>query len=390
MGSLIIKPRSRIFHGHDWIMRHEIARVTGDPAPGEVVTLKDPRQRPLGSALYNPQSNIVARRFCRRRQDMDRDFLQRRIEQAAQHRRNLGWEEKGACRLVWSESDGLPGLIVDRFLDCLVVQTLTLGMDLRLPLIQEVLETLFQPRAIVERNDAPARQLEGLDSRCGVLRGELPDRLETSIGGVTFEVDLLQGQKTGLYLDQADNYAMAAGLAEGHRVLDCFCNEGGFALACAAAGARTVTAVESSEHHAERARQNARRLGLHVEVQTANAFDYLKQAARAGESYDLIILDPPSFTKTRRHLQEALRGYKEIHLRAASLLEAGGRLLTFCCSHHVGWSDFEGVVGDALVDARRSARLIRRLPQGSDHPILVNLPESEYLKGLDLEMIAAR
>lgn len=387
--AIVVKPRSRLLHGHDWVMKHEVARVQGEPAPGDVIMLKDPKMRPLGSAIYNPNSNIVARRFCRRRQKLDADFFQRRINQATAHRAKIPGEPD-ALRMVWSESDGLPGLIVDRFKDCLVVQTLTLAMDLRLELILDTLGELFSPRAIVERNDTPSRTLEGMEPRTGVVRGELPPALEVRIGGVDFQIDLLHGQKTGFYLDQAANYPLVAAEASGARVLDCFSNEGAFALACAKAGAASVTAVESSAHHAERARQNAERLGLRIDMVQQNAFDFLKNADRQKAAYDLIILDPPSFTRSRSRQADALRGYKEIHLRAAGLLDRGGRLMTFCCSHHIHGHEFEEVIRDALGDAKKSARLIRRFGQSPDHPVLLHLPESEYLKGLDLEIISAR
>jgi 23S rRNA (cytosine1962-C5)-methyltransferase len=389
MASIIVRPRARVFHGHDWVHDNEVLKVTGKPEDGAVVGLKDQRDRFLGSAIYNSRSKIPARRFSRQRQDLDADFFQRRIGMASEYRDKLGLDPR-ARREVWSESDGLPGLILDRYGDCVVMQTLTLAMDQRKDLIADAIETLLKPSCIIERNDAPVRKAEGMELHTGILRGAAPGPFEVTLAGVTFGIELPGGQKTGLYLDQADNYALVAQHAQGKRVLDCFSNQGGFALACAKAGASHVTALDISADACAAIEANAVRNGVRLDVTETNVFDWLKSAVTRGETYDLIILDPPSFTRDRARLNDALRGYKEIHLRAAQLLDNGGLLATFCCSHHVSDTIFLDVIRDAMVDAKKTARLRASYSQRADHPIILGLPESSYLKGHLLEMAPGR
>lgn len=394
MAGLIIAPKARIFHGHDWVYGSEVRAVFGNPAPGDVVLLKDQRDRYLGSAMYNPKSQIVARRFSRRKQDLDRDFFARRLSQAAMLReRWLPGEEM--MRLVWSESDGLPGLIVDRYRDVLVVQTLTLAMYQRLGLIRDILGDLFQPRCILVRNDSPMLVAEGLEQETCVAQGEMPEPFVAEGRGIKFVVDLATGQKTGLYLDQMQNYQDVARWARGRRVLDCFCNQGGFALACAKAGATHVTAVDISQEAVASVRRNAALNGVEVEAVAENAFDFLKResdAVRQGADprWDMIILDPPSFTRNKKGLTGAMRGYKEIHLRAMQMLPVGGVLSTFCCSHHASSSLFRDTIASAAVDGHSTLRLVATHGQSPDHPILLNLPETEYLKGFTFEMVPGR
>ncbi|MCB1233566.1 MAG: class I SAM-dependent rRNA methyltransferase [Verrucomicrobiae bacterium] len=392
MSTLVIKPRARLFHGHEWVYATEVQRVLGDPQPGAVVQLQNVKNRPLGSAIYNPHSQIVARRFSRRKQDLDADFFQRRIERALTLREAMGFSEP-VYRLVWSEADGLPGLVIDRYGPHFVLQTLTMAMDQRKKLIVKGLNAVFQPKSIIERNDSPIRKAEGLEAVTGVLHGASPGPLEIEVLGVRQTVDLLEGQKTGIYLDQIDNYAAVAALAKGARVLDCFCNQGGFALHCARAGAASVTAVDSSESAIATARVNAAANGLTIDFVAANAFDLLKKAESAlspGEEgpYDLIVLDPPSFTRNRKSLNDALRGYKEIHLRALKLLARDGILATFCCSHHVSRGEFLQVLCDASVDAKQTVRLLATHGQRRDHPVIPTLPETEYLKGHTVQAMA--
>ena len=391
MAGIIIKPRSRILHGHDWVYSSEVMKVWGNPEPGSIIAVKDGKDRLLGSAIYNPKSQIIARRFSRQRQELDADFFLRRISQSVKYREKRGVSTT-ACRIVWSESDALPGLIVDRYGDHLVVQTLTLAMDMRRDLITAALVEILKPVSIVERNDAPVRIAEGMEPRVSVLHGEAPAPFALSIGGMEFEVDLMRGQKTGFYLDQVDSYAAAAAHAKGRRVLDCFANQGAFALACAKAGAASVTAVEISEDACENVRRNATRNGLTVDVRAENVFDFLKAAESVPGSapYDLIILDPPSFTRSKGKLEDALRGYKDIHLRALKLLAPDGMLATFCCSHHVSRGDFLHMINDATVDTKRTLRQIATFSQAADHPIIPTLPETEYLKGFLFELAPGR
>ena len=386
MAGLIIAPRARIFHGHEWVYATEVRKSFGNPQPGDVITLKDFRDRPLGSAIYNPQSQIVARRFSRRKQDLDLDFFTRRISQALEYRQRASLDET-LCRIVWSESDGIPGLVVDRYGDHLSMQTLTLAMDLRKDLIRDALLAVLSPKSIVLRNDSPSRKAEGMETAIEMLHGENPGSFTVRANGLDFEIDLFDGQKTGLYLDQLESHAQVARLAAGKRVLDCFTNQGGFALACAKAGAAKVTAVDVSATACESARRNAALNGLDIEVIEHNVFDFLKHAS---PDYDLIILDPPSFTRNKKTLMDAMRGYKEIHLRSLKLLEKGGILSTFCCSHHAGRELFLENLADASVDAKKSLRLVEEHGQRADHPVLITIPETGYLKGFTVEVIASR
>ena len=389
MATVIIRPRARVFHGHDWVHDNEVLKVTGKPEDGAVVGLKDQRDRFLGSAIYNSRSKIPARRFSRQRQDLDADFFRRRMTMASEYRDKLGLDPR-ARREVWSESDGLPGLILDRYNDCVVLQTLTLAMDQRKDLIADAIEEILKPVCIVERNDAPVRKAEGLELHTGILRGTAPGPMEVTLAGIQFGLDLPGGQKTGLYLDQADNYALVAQHAKGQRVLDCFSNQGGFALAGALAGASEVTALDISADACAAIEANARRNNVRLNVTETNVFDWLKAATTRGDRYDLIVLDPPSFTRDRARLNDALRGYKEIHLRAAQLLDNGGLLATFCCSHHVSDAIFLDVITEAMVDAKKTARLRANYTQRPDHPVILGLPESSYLKGHLLEMAPGR
>jgi 23S rRNA (cytosine1962-C5)-methyltransferase len=386
MAGIVVKPRARILHGHDWVFSGEVLKAFGNPADGDVISLKDGKDRLLGSAIYNSKSQIVARRFSRRRQDLD--FFQRRIAQAVEYRARRGVNQR-LCRVVWSESDGLPGVIVDRYGDHAVLQTLTLAMDQRKELIVEALGKLGVA-SIIERNDAVVRRAEGMEPQVGVLFGEAPGETEIEVAGLRLTVDLMHAQKTGFYLDQLAHYETVARHAKGRRVLDCFTSQGAFALACAKAEAAHVTAVEGSAESLAQARKNAERNSLEVEWVEQDVFQFLRAAEKNGAEYDLIILDPPSFTKTKGGLHDALRGYRELHVRAFKLLSRDGLLATFSCSHHVTEMIFNQTISDALVDARRSARRLHRFEQALDHPVLPTLPETEYFKGVLLEMMPGR
>ena len=391
MAGIVVKPRARILHGHDWVFASEILKVFGKPADGDVISLKDGRDHLIGSAIYNSKSQIVARRFSRRKQDLDLDFFKRRIGQAAEYRQRRKIDNQ-LCRVVWSESDGLPGVIIDRYGDHFVLQTLTLAMDMRKELIVKAIVDLFGEKiTVIERNDAPVRKAEGLDSHTGILKDAAGSaRIEIEINGVTFDVDLVSGHKTGFYLDQRQNYAVVSECAKGRRVLDCFTNQGAFALSCARAGAAEVTGVEENSKSIEAAKRSAARNQLRVEWAEQDVFGFLRGAEKAEAQYDLIILDPPSFTRAKGGLRDALRGYRELHVRAFKLLSKDGMLATFSCSHHVNEAAFAQSIADALVDAKRSARKIRRFEQAADHPVLPTLPETEYFKGLLLEMMPGR
>jgi len=399
MAGIVVKPRARILHGHDWVFSSEVLKVFGKPADGDVISLKDGKDHLIGSAIYNSKSQIVARRFSRRKQDLDLDFFKRRIAQAAEYRERRNVEPK-LCRVVWSESDGLPGVIIDRYGDYFTLQTLTLAMDVRKKIIANAITDLFGAKNIIERDDVPIRRAEGLELLSGVLEGATPSgpitieinvsRIAAATAPLQLEVDLFHGQKTGFYLDQRQNYEMVAQYAKGRRMLDCFTNQGGFALACARAGAAEVTGVEENSANIAAATRNAARNHLKVEWIEQDVFRFLRAAEKAHSQYDLIVLDPPSFTKTKGGLRDAIRGYRELHVRAFKLLSRDGILATFSCSHHVSENAFAQVIADALVDARRSARRLRRFEQAPDHPVLPTVPESEYFKGILLEMMPGR
>jgi len=380
MAGLIVRPRARILHGHDWVYGTEVLKTFGNPEDGDVVSIKDGRDRLLGSAIYNSKSQIVARRFSRRRQELDEGFFHRRIQRAQEFRDSLGVDPL-VRRVLWSESDGLPGIILDRFGPVAILQTLTMAMDQRRALIAAVVKEALGVQSVVERNDSSSRKAEGLEVRIGTLFGLDPVPFEISVAGIKFHLDVIHGQKTGFYLDQSASYSQVAARAKNKRVLDCFSNQGAFAIACAQAGATEVTAVESGKENIPRIEANARLNNVSVKVVGADVFEFLSSAARREEAYDLIILDPPPFTRTRKGIADALRGYRELHLRAAQLLSKEGLLATFSCSHHVSAEEFRGSVAEAFGDARRTARQLQTYGQSPDHPIMVGFPETEYLKG---------
>ena len=386
MPGLIIKPRSRIFHGHEWVYASEIQKTFGNPDPGDVVTLKDFKDRPLGVAIYNPQSQIVARRISRRKQKLDAEFFLRRLGQAINYRESLTIGQD-LRRIIWSESDGLPGVIVDQYGEHLVLQTTTLAMDQRKDLIVSCLVELLSPKSITLRNDSSMRRPEGLEKEIVMAHGDQPKPFTVSHQDSVFEIDPANGQKTGLYLDIIDSYQKVARLAPGKKVLDLFCNQGGFSLACALAGAQSVRAVDISEDAITAAAKNAELTGVQIETITANAFDFLR---KHNETYDLIILDPPSFTRNKKTVKDAMRGYKEIHLRALGMLNQSGILATFCCSHHATRELFLESVRSAAVDGKRTLRMIDNHSQRLDHPVIATLPETEYLKGFTFQLAPNR
>jgi 23S rRNA (cytosine1962-C5)-methyltransferase len=388
MAGIVVKPRARILRGHDWVFSSEVLKAFGNLADGDVISLKDGKDHLIGSAIYNSKSQIVARRFSRRRQDLDLDFFRRRIAQASEYRDRRNLDPK-LRRVVWSESDGLPGVIVDRYGDHFVLQTLTLAMDMRKDLIAAAIVDLFGDIAIIERNDAPVRKAEGLELCNSILRGT-PSQIAIEIEGVTMQVDLFRGHKTGFYLDQKHNYGIVAGCARNRRVLDCFTNQGAFALTCARAGAAAVTGVEETSENIAAAKRHTAHNELNVEWIQQDVFQFLRAAEKASAQYDLIILDPPSFTRTKSGLRHALRGYRELHMRAFKLLSKNGLLATFSCSHHVDDAAFLETITDALVDVRRSARQLRRFEQAPDHPVVPTIPETEYFRGFLLEMMPGR
>lgn len=380
MAGLVVRPRSRILQGHDWVYSTEVLKTFGAPVDGEIVSLKDGRDRLLGSAIYNSKSQIVARRISRQRQSLDKDFFQRRIARAVSWRERSGCNPE-LCRLIWSEADGLPGVVADRYGDVIVLQTLTLAMDLAKTMIAECLAELPGVAHVIERNDAGIRTLEGLPSVTGCLHGEDPGERVIEVSGARFSVNFLSGHKTGLYLDQVENYAFVAGYSRGMKVLDCFSNQGGFALTCLAAGADSVTAVESGAEAVRKLESNAALNNMTVEILARDVFDALPALARSDRTFDLIILDPPSFTKAKGRTHEALKGYEELHRLAAPLLAPNGLLATFSCSHHISSAAFLESIAAGISGAKKSAHVIGTMGQPLDHPVALHMPETSYLKG---------
>ena len=379
---------NRLLAGHPWIYRNEVEGWPPSVEPGDLVDVVDSRGRFLGRGYLNPRSNIAIRLFGRDRLPIDGNFFINRIRQAQAWREKL-LGERSAYRVVHAEADGLPGLIVDRYGDALAIQVLTAGMDRRRALILTAIAEVLQPRAVVARNDSPMREREGLARERGVLCGELPPDLVVQVNGLDVPVDLLEGQKTGLFLDQIDNYRLLERLAGGAEVLDCFCYTGLWGLHAARYGAARVTGLDQSAPAIEQAKTLAERNGLaeRCAYRVGNVFDELKERDRRRESFDLIILDPPAFVKTRTRLPEAIAGYKEINLRAMRLLRPGGCLITCSCSHHLTAEQFRQLLGDAARDVRRTVRLTAQGAQGRDHPVLLGMPESEYLKCFVLQVL---
>jgi 23S rRNA (cytosine1962-C5)-methyltransferase len=381
--SVRLKPgeQDRLLAGHPWIYRNELEGWPPSAEPGDLVDVSDSRGHFLGRGYLNPRSTIAIRLFGRDRLPIDQDFFTNRIRQAQAWRERV-LAGRSAYRVVHGEADGLPGLIVDRYGDALALQVLTAGMDRRRDLVLKAIAEVLQPRATVARNDSPMREREGLARERGVLFGELPPELVVQVNGLNVAVDLLEGQKTGLFLDQIDNYRLLERLADGAEVLDCFCYTGLWGLHAARYGAARVTGLDQSEPAIARAKVLAERNGLadRCTYRVGNVFDELKERDRRRESFDLIVLDPPAFVKTRTRLSEAIAGYKEINLRAMRLLRPGGCLITCSCSHHLTAERFRQLLQDAAGDVRRTVRLVAQGAQGRDHPVLLGMPESEYLK----------
>lgn len=367
----------RLRRGHLWIYRSDV-RDAEDAPGGSVVAVRDERGRKLGRALYSDRSEISLRLLTARDETIDREWWRERLRASIARREGLA-READAFRLVYSEGDLLPSLIVDRYGDALVVQTLSQGMESLKETLVEILVEELRPRSVVERNDVRVRSLEGLPERAGLLYGEDPGEFVVRQHGVRFNVAPLGGQKTGAFLDQRENHSAARRHAHG-RALDCFTFHGGFALSVASA-CESVTGLDVSSEAVETARRNAELNGTsNVVFREANVFDALHEMEAAGEVFQTIILDPPAFAKNRASVAAAARGYKEINLRALKMLDAGGVLITCTCSYHMSEGMFLDTIAEAAADARRRVRVVERRAQASDHPVLVGVPETFYLK----------
>ena len=398
---LILKSKEdiRIRAGHPWVYDNEIGAIEGEPSPADEVEVLDARRRPLGAAFFNPASKIRARIYSRRPRPADLAFFEERISRALEWRRRFFDPDTQSLRLVFGEADGLPGLILDSFVGVseangaeggrgrwISAQFLSLGVESRKAEVLEALSRVFPVDGVAERSDAPVRVLEGLAPVTGPLAGAIPGLIIMEENGLRFGVDILGGQKTGWFLDQRANRAAAARFArgpkgEGRRVLDAFCNAGGFGLACAASGATEVVAVDSSSDAVAAAAENAARNGLaaSVRVVEANAFDHLRALERSRERFGLVILDPPAFAKNRASVEAAHRGYKDLNLRALRIVEEGGVLVSCSCSYWFGRDRFSSMLEEAASDAGRRLRIIAERGQDLDHPVVAGYGESRYL-----------
>lgn len=378
------KAADRVEAGHPWIFAGDLLDRGGARA-GDAVKVLGPAGRALGTAHFSAASQIALRMLSRRVEEIDCEFFRKRLAAAGQHRRGVV-SGTDAYRVVHGEADLLPALIVDRYASCLALQTLSQGMDRARDWIVASLVDLFAPQGIVARNDVPVRAREALPLESGVAYGEVPDTLEVGMNGLRVQADLLHGQKTGIFLDQRENYLAAAAYARG-RALDCFTSTGGFALHVAAK-CESVEAVDSSAPAIAAASHNAALNGIaNIDFRQADVFELLAAYSSARRQFSMVILDPPAFAKSRRSLEGAVRGYKEINLRALRLLGSGGILVTCSCSHHLGEAQLLELVAQASLDAGRELRVLERRTQSRDHPILLTVPETHYLKCLILEVL---
>ena len=395
----MLKPgdADRVVAGHPWIYHGSVLRLSAQAGDGELVQVKDHRQRLLGVGFYNSKSKINVRVLSPDRIEVDQNFFDERIAAAlAVRKRHL--PNASSFRVVNAESDFLTGLIVDKYEDVIVIQISALGMEKRKPMIVAALQKIFSPRAIMERSDVASRKFEGLEEANGLIAGELSGPVSVNLNGIKFETDILGGHKTGMYLDQQTSYqAVAQFVPRGGsaNVLDCFSFLGGFGLHAARAGAKQVLMLDQSADAVAASLRNAEANGLknNVSAEAINVFDWLKANTavkpheRVIPRFDLIVLDPPSFTRNRASVGDALRGYKEIHIRALKLLKPGGALATFCCSHHVDGATFQDVILSAAYDTRRILRRVATYSQSPDHPVIPMIPETEYLKGYAFELV---
>ena len=370
-----VKPR--VVQGHPWVFGNEVEALISADHDGTAIECRDRTGRFIGTGIYNSKSQIVWRRLSRNRITLDAAWIRAALVRA------IGRRAPGAARrLVWSESDELPGLVVDQFGDALVVQIQTLALDRMTPVISDLLAELLQPAEIIFRNDANIRRLEGLPLETHTRSGQPWAPRWVTIEGMDYWLDLEGGQKTGFYLDQRAQHPLVAKYCAGKRVLDAFCNQGPFALHAARAGASHVLGLDSSEEAIAAARRNAEHNGVQAEFAAANVFDWFNDEARTTDvPWDVIVLDPPPFAKSKSALSGALRGYKELNLRALKALAPGGVLATYTCSHHMQDAELRSVLAEAAADARRRVQVLEFCHQPSDHPVLLTMPESEYLRG---------
>lgn len=373
--------------GHPWVYGNEIDRIQGSPATGDIVEVFNFRGDFIGKGYINERSQITVRFLTRKRDEViDKSFFRARILACKAYRESLGYTEN--YRLVFGEGDFLPALVIDKFHDVYVLQTLSAGMDRWKQVIAEILLEDLQARGVYERNDVPVRTLEGLEETTGFLSAPFPTKFTMQEMGVQFHVDVVNGQKTGFFLDQKDNRLAIQHIVRGAEVLDCFTYTGSFALFAAHFGAKKVTALDISADAIHMMQENAALNGFQqIESVCGNAFDLLPQWVKEGKQFDTVILDPPAFTKSRKGIDSAVKGYKEVNLRGIRMVKPGGFLATFSCSHFMDVNLFYDTVASAARDAGRTVREVQFLNQSKDHPVVWGVPETHYLKGLILQII---
>ena len=382
MAKAVLRPtrETRVRSGHPWVFASDVDRVEGAYTPGDVVNVESSKGTFLGKAFYNPHSQIALRMLTYRDESVDHAFFQRRVETAWKYRQDFC--DVNSCRLIYSESDFLPGLIVDKFSDILVIQSMSLGIEQWKKDIVEILVDVVKPRGIYERNDVPVRRLEGMEQTTGLLWGEVPDFVPMTENGILYMVDVKNGQKTGFFLDQKYNRLAVQKLCKDARVLDCFTHTGSFALNAAYAGAKEVIGVDASELGVEQARKNAALNGLEnvASFVCEDVFELLPRLEKEGEKFDVVILDPPAFTKSRNSIKNAIKGYREINLRGMKLVKDGGYLCTCSCSHFMDYELFTKTINQAAHNVHKRLRQVEYRTQAPDHPILWAADESYYLK----------
>lgn len=386
--AILVKGKEkRTEYGHPWVYRSDIQNVEGNYEPGDVVDVYSSRNKFLGRGYINMKSQIAVRILTNEHEEIGYGFLYDRISKAWEYRKKVA--DTQSCRVVFAESDFLPALVVDKFNDILVVQTSALGIERYKAEIIDILNEIIKPRGIYERNDISVRELEGLEQKKGFLSTEFDTKVEMMENGIKFIVDVENGQKTGYFLDQKENRAALKPFVANSKVLDCFSHTGSFALHAAHYGASQVTGIDISEHAVEFASRNANLNGLDgiCRFEAANTFDRLREYHDAGVKFDTIILDPPAFTKSKGAIEGAIRGYKEINLRAMKIINSGGFLVTCSCSHHVDPELFMDIVYNAAIDSKRKVRLIEYRSQAKDHPVLLASEETEYLKCAILQIV---
>lgn len=378
----------RILNGHPWVFSNEIENFSSQIEPGTIVDIEDYKGRFIGRGYFNPRSLISARILTREKEETDADFFKKKIQAANEYRRNV-FPTEASYRVVYSEGDFLPGLIVDKYENVIVIQSLTAGIEKQLDNICGALIDMFKPEAIIAKNDTAIRELEGLKPETKILYGKLPDELVIERNGLRFAVDIISGQKTGFFFDQCENYLRLADIVKNKDVLDCFCYVGGWSLHAARYGAKSVIGIDSSEKAVSLANKNAalNSLADRCSFEAAEVFDKLRALNKEGKQIDAIILDPPAFVKSKAKIKQAIKGYKEINLQAMKLLRQGGYLITCSCSHHLSQEMFFNLLNDAALDAKKSARLVELRAQARDHPMLLAVKETAYLKCAILQML---